>query len=1795
MKRFRLFMGLIALLLSHFLYAQEKPNILIIHTDEHSFKTIGKYQELDKGSGNISNEDYYNPWGASENVPTPNLDRIGTEGAVSTKHYATSPTCTPSRASLMTGRYPFATGAARNDRPMNDNLLTFADAFKENGYSTSYVGKWHLEGKDDPATQVWGAGRNFGFDNIDWRIEKEHWTWYDEDGNPPYNWGDQGKPGDGWIYATEFYTNKAIELMEKDVENGDPFCLMISIPDPHTPNHSSPEYQDWCRNVSFQAPYTYEETYVTPEEDEAGVIKRPHWANDRNNNDVWHGSHRYAEFDEFYMQEYWGMLSAVDDNVGRMLDFLDSKGQLDNTIIVYSSDHGDMLFEMSRINKGLPYDGSAKLPFMIRYPKKINAGKVVTTPNSNVDVGQTLLSLAGLPTMDGIDGEDKSELFTRDEQLVTDEDTVLIVQDGNWWMCVATERYKLVLNNKEAPYLIDMVEDPLELDNQLEDKNGANYDEYYQIALKLEDNMKRQVVEKKELYGAGFKFLMWMTNGPEVPELPAVDESELPLDQTLFGFEGPAMVDGTAKRWTLNANYHEIVDTKANTGDHSLKFSYNTPLAGNASLHAPGGVVRLADGHYTFKAKVFVEPGSGLNRFRLNFKNPSKSLDPFDISGINTGEWVDVAFNFDMIPGTTSEGTFSIVIQPGDTDGGSFCEVYFDDIEIKERIPLTFQGLDPVLYGFEGPALIDGTERNWTLGNGAIYNRDHVHTGQRSLDMSDISSINATTTLAAHSPVKSLYMNEGDYQLNVRVKAVENNRINTFDIILKDNKPQSLFMTHQFDISTIKEEDGWVTLTKNFSFNRESDPGNGQMTIRVREVDLNAGGSEAMLFIDDIELVKLSEDNGGDEQEVAKDVPNVDGDINLINSHLHSFEGPTLLDLNGDGTKTRVDWISSQAFTIVPLNGAPHGKRVMRFHHETALSSNQSTYLEKLSAPLPRDRDLEFSMKVYKEEGSEINRIRLLNLSAAVNFDIDAIPTNEWVTLKTTLKDIRDDLRVNLQVQTGNTGNHATLYIDDIRIVDPNDLDGEETEGCAPNANAFYNTCIYGFEEQQTEFTLTNNYSFTDEKSWGGNHSVKVQIDEVITTGNKNLSPKASIQSSQVMTENYYITMKVWVDPNCTLDNLATVYKYNTSGAKSNLISLDGVPKGEWVTVSQYQEVPDGDDVSLDWIGLRFNRFTIGTGTLYVDDLNVVLESDWVAEAEHQVSFKIKDEDNTAIQDAVISMKNFNDLVSDVMGEASVMMTNVSNKFYSVMKEGYNVVNATFNMNNDDVNIEVTLKERTSDFIVKLIDPEGNVVQGAVVTLNETDQQVSDVKGQVIFSGFSIGSVIDYSITLQDFKTVSGQYVTTKDTKILEVQLENMIYAPLADFEVTRTSGALPLVLKFTDTSENDPKEWAWDFGDDNTSTERNPFHTYSQAGKYTVTLVVKNSAGESSETKEDFIIAGNPVTSEFTADVTSGTVPLTVVFTDQSTNTPTEWSWDFGDENTSTDQNPTHIYTEVGTYTVKLLASNSDGGEEVIKTNLITVNQIDAPVAKFTVDAEEITIGDAVQFTDQSTGTPTSWSWTFGDGTTSTDQNPSHTYASEGQFTVALTVENAGGQHTLSVENYVTVKEEEVEAPTANFEADETSGKGELKVKFTDLSIGDIVDWLWNFGDGNTSEEQHPEHTYTEEGDYTVSLKVSNEGGEDTKTMENYISIENDEPTSSDLEKLNIRIFPNPAQDFVNIVGPNIEKVTIFNSLGQLIKTIDYKENSLKIDVHTLNKGVYIFNLQMKNGKVLTSKVHVN
>jgi PKD repeat protein len=171
--------------------------------------------------------------------------------------------------------------------------------------------------------------------------------------------------------------------------------------------------------------------------------------------------------------------------------------------------------------------------------------------------------------------------------------------------------------------------------------------------------------------------------------------------------------------------------------------------------------------------------------------------------------------------------------------------------------------------------------------------------------------------------------------------------------------------------------------------------------------------------------------------------------------------------------------------------------------------------------------------------------------------------------------------------------------------------------------------------------------------------------------------------------------------------------------------------------------------------------------------------------------------------------------------------------------------------------------------------------------------------------------------------------------------------APAADFSASPTSGNSPLTVNFSDLSSNGPTSWSWDFGDGGSSTAQNPTHVYAAAGTYTVSLTAANGSGSNTATKVNYISVTTtppaPV-ADFSASPTSGSAPLTVNFTDLSSNGPTTWSWAFGDGGTSTAQNPTHVYAAAGTYTVSLTATNGSGSNTATKVNYITVTGAGVP-----------------------------------------------------------------------------------------------------------------------------------------------------------------------------------------------------------------------------------------------------------
>ncbi|MCK9630142.1 MAG: PKD domain-containing protein [Methanoregula sp.] len=325
----------------------------------------------------------------------------------------------------------------------------------------------------------------------------------------------------------------------------------------------------------------------------------------------------------------------------------------------------------------------------------------------------------------------------------------------------------------------------------------------------------------------------------------------------------------------------------------------------------------------------------------------------------------------------------------------------------------------------------------------------------------------------------------------------------------------------------------------------------------------------------------------------------------------------------------------------------------------------------------------------------------------------------------------------------------------------------------------------------------------------------------------------------------------------------------------------------------------------------------------------------------------------------------------------------------------------------------------------------------------------------------------------------------------------------VSKFIADPSSGKAPLAVMFTDKSLGSPTEWAWDFGDGMTSTGQYPSHTFTSAGSYDVKLTITRNAETASSTQT--LNVGGVPNADFAGAPTHVNTDEAVAFTDKSGNSPTSWSWDFGDTATSTVQNPSHAYQVKGIYTVSLTARNANGRDIETKTGYINVGI--APKAEFIpviVPYQQYKVPMSVNFIDQSTGIPTSWSWDFGDGSTSTDQNPTHRFMKEGTYTVTLTATNNFGSDTKVRTDLITVGG----GAAVDFVADKTTvGVGRI-VTFTDLSTSNPTLWVWDFGDGTTGTGAKPDHVYRTTGVYDVTLTASNPYLTNSRTKNQYITV---------------------------------------------------------------------------------------
>ncbi len=351
----------------------------------------------------------------------------------------------------------------------------------------------------------------------------------------------------------------------------------------------------------------------------------------------------------------------------------------------------------------------------------------------------------------------------------------------------------------------------------------------------------------------------------------------------------------------------------------------------------------------------------------------------------------------------------------------------------------------------------------------------------------------------------------------------------------------------------------------------------------------------------------------------------------------------------------------------------------------------------------------------------------------------------------------------------------------------------------------------------------------------------------------------------------------------------------------------------------------------------------------------------------------------------------------------------------------------------------------------------------------------------------------NYTVTL----TVNGGSTTTKTVTVFN--------APSVLFTVDTTTGCFPLNVNFTDQSlpgSGTLAAWNWDFGDGNTSNLKNPSHKYTAAGNFPVALQVVNSNGCSKViTKTGYIQIPNGVTPGFSLITSSGCkIPITVNFNNTSTGPGTlSYVWDFGDATpTSTLVAPGHTYNTSGNFPISLVVKSTSGCQDTLTkvTPILAGN-----VTSSFIMPDTVCVGTTLTLQNTSAPAPTISSWDFGDGTSSSAISPVKTFSVANVYNVKLT--NTFGACIDSVIKKITV----LTPAVADFSASATVSCDSLfTVTFTDMSVN-ASSWTWNFGDGKTSNQRNPTHTYTGYGNYSVTLLVSNSVGcSGTKTKLNYI-----------------------------------------------------------------------------------------
>lgn len=414
----------------------KRMNVVYILSDDHRYDAMGftgKY-----------------PW-----LKTPVMDRMAKEGMHLTNAFVTTSLCSPSRASIITGQYAHHHGIVDNNTGFKKGSVFFPQYLQKVGYQTAFIGKWHMGGASDaprPGFDRWVSFRGQGSYN-----PRGNSTKLNVDGRTVAQKG----------YITDELTEYAIDWLGK-LDKKRPFFMYLSHKAVHGYFEPASRHKNLYSDIKIKYPKTYADT-------PKNYYLKPKWVRDQRNS--WHGVdfayHRTIDVRE-YFRDYCRALKGVDESIGRVIAWLEDNGVADNTIVIYMGDNGFLFGEHGLIDKRNAYEESMRVPMLAWSPKLIKAGTVLKQVVANIDVGPTVLEVAGVKTLDQMDG--KSFLGLLDETTQPDDWRKRLLYEYYWeynypqtptTFALRGERYKFIQYHGiwDTDELYDLQDDPLEQRN----------------------------------------------------------------------------------------------------------------------------------------------------------------------------------------------------------------------------------------------------------------------------------------------------------------------------------------------------------------------------------------------------------------------------------------------------------------------------------------------------------------------------------------------------------------------------------------------------------------------------------------------------------------------------------------------------------------------------------------------------------------------------------------------------------------------------------------------------------------------------------------------------------------------------------------------------------------------------------------------------------------------------------------------------------------------------------------------------------------------------------------------------------------------------------------------------------------------------------------------------------------------------------------------------------------------------------------------------------------------------------